>query len=482
MTDHARKLLSQTILYLPAQFLPPLLQFVTMIVWTHLLQPAGFGIAVFVVSAQEFAAMLAVTWWSLFVLRFRLKFRDEAEQRFRLMDSLVIACAAAVLVLLALPVLWMAGASLSLALFLSAALFLVVRTIFSHYADWIRADQRIAVFTAAQLTGAIVGSAMSILALIVLGPLPEVALAGQALGFVLGLILLFWKGGLRLRTGRFDPEIYRDAMRYGGPLIPSGVLGWAAGNVIRIVVQFSQGAAALGLLSVGWALGQRIATVLAMLFAAAAYPLAVSNIEGGDRHAALSQVSLNGVFLLTLLAPATAGVALLSTPLVTMLIAEPFRATTIVMLPIAIVVAAIRSLRIHTSDQTMILVEATHVTLYASMFEAVANTLCCVIGLWWGGLVGAALGVLVGTILSAIASFAYSIFRIGLPLPSVWTVLRIVLATSVMSMGVWMMPRPLTVTALAMTVAVGILSYATMILLTFPECRSVVGQQLRRAA
>ncbi len=480
MSDHTGKLIRSTILYFPAQFLVPLVQFGTVIAWTYLLQPAGFGIVTFVISAQEFTSMLGVTWWTMFVLRFRLRYIRSGEDQFRRMDNLVACCAIAAQIALTLPMLWLAGASVDLVLFVSTAGFFISRTIFAHYCEWARADRLIGVFTAAQFIGSVGGSAMSIIALKVLGPSPSAALGAQAMGYGLGLIVLFNGAGLRFRVGRFDRPIFEEAKRYGGPLILSGVLGWVAVNCIRVIVQFSEGATGLGLLSVGWGLGQRIASVMAMLFSAASYPLAVSNLESGDRRGALSQVSLNGLFLLTILMPSAAGVAVLSSPLVSLMIAAQFREITIIVLPIALLAAAIRALRIHCSDQTMILLEHTHATMYANIFETTLNLVLCGVGLHLGGIVGAALGILAGTTAASLASFTYSFLRLDLPVPSAWTLLKILAATLAMCVCLWSLPKPETLPALAMTIAAGAATYSGMIIVSFSECRAMIGRVMVR--
>lgn len=476
VTGHAGTLVRNTILYLPAQFFPPLVQFATMIAWTYLLHPAGFGIVTFVIAGQEFSAMLGVTWWTLFVLRFRVRFAGDREEQFRRMDNLVVACAISVQIAFTIPMLWLAGAEFDWAMLLSTAGFFCSRTILMHYCEWARAAHLIGVFTTAQLIGSVVGSVLSIVALKILGPLPAVALATQSVGYLLALLVLFSQANLRFRVGKFDQRIFEQAARYGGPLIISGVLGWVATNCVRVFVQHSQGAVGLGLLSVGWGLGQRIAAVLAMFFAAATYPLAVKSIEGGDRRGALAQVSLNGTFLLTLLAPATVGIGLLSGPLVTIMIAAQFREMTIIILPIAILAATIRALRIHISDQAMILLESTRAAMLDNGFETIVNVLFCAVGLHFGGIIGASLGILGGTAAAAIASFAYSIIYLGLPAPSRWTVMRILLATGVMSAGIRQMPPPSTVLTLVLTVVVGATLYTGMIILTFSECRAMIGR------
>ena len=305
-------------------------------------------------------------------------------------------------------------------------------------------------------------------------------LGAQALGQLVALIVLFRQTGLRAGFGKFDSSIFTDVWRYGAPLIISGVVGWGASNIIRVLVQYWEGPVALGLLSVGWGIGQRISAVLAMLFTAAAYPLAVHNLERGDRKGALAQVSLNGVFLLAILTPALVGAATLTRPIVTLLIAESFRETTIVILPIAMFAASIRFLRLHTSDQTMLLLERTDVSMWVTVTETALNIALCSLGLHLGGLYGAALGMLIGTSLACVGGFAYSFALLGLPPPAPWTCLRILLAVGVMSCALRVLPTPATISALTLTIAVGALAYASAIVLAFPECRALLTRQLKR--
>ena len=216
-----------------------------------------------------------------------------------------------------------------------------------------------------------------------------------------------------------------------------------------------------------------------MPFTAATYPLAVRSLESGDRKGALGQVSLNGVLLFALFAPAMAGVALLTPSLVVRLIAAPFRDMTIIILPIAFLVAAIRGLRLHTSEQAMMLLERTRQSMYVAIFEAAANVVFCVIGLRFGGLVGAALGILAGTTAAAVASFAYSFRDWDCP-PPARALLRIVLATGMMSASLRLMPEPSTLSAVAAMTAIGAAVYGGVIILVLPECRALVGQLAMR--
>jgi O-antigen/teichoic acid export membrane protein len=480
MTDHTGKLLRNTLLYLPAQFVPPAVQFAITVAWTYLLDPVAFGVVTFVIAAQEITAFIGVTAWSLYVLRFRTRFAENDEERFRLMDNRMVLCAAVVQVVLSLPILLTLGVSCEAPIFAATAAYLTTRTLLMHYGEWARAEHRIGVYTIAQLIGTAAGAGLSIAAILLLGPYPAVALAAQAVGQLAAIVVLFKQTGLRFRVGKFDAAIFAEVRRYGVPLIIGGVMGWAASNAIRVLVQYSDGPVALGLMSVGWGLGQRIAGVLAMLLTAAAYPLAVNNLERGDRHVALSQVSLNGVFLLAILAPALVGVSLLSRPLVTLIIAENFREMTIAILPIAMFAASLRFLRLHTSDQTMLLLERTDVSMKVTMVETALNILFCALGLHIAGIYGAALGMLAGSSLACIGGFAYSFALLGLPTPASGVLLRILLATAAMGLFVQNMPQPTTLTALTLTILAGVVVYASLIIIAFPAIRTLLGRQFRR--
>ena len=69
-------LAKSTLQYLPAQFLGPVVLFTTTVVWTHLLDPANFGVLAFVIAAQELTGLFGLTWWSMFVVRFQSRFAE----------------------------------------------------------------------------------------------------------------------------------------------------------------------------------------------------------------------------------------------------------------------------------------------------------------------------------------------------------------------------------------------------------------------
>ena len=68
-------LLRQTILYLPAQIVGPLAQFLSVILWTYFLSPQEMGTFALITAAQELAYTAIVFWFTLYTVRYFDKLR-----------------------------------------------------------------------------------------------------------------------------------------------------------------------------------------------------------------------------------------------------------------------------------------------------------------------------------------------------------------------------------------------------------------------
>ena len=133
------------------------------------------------------------------------------------------------------------------------------------------------------------------------------------------------------------------------------------------------GDTALGLLAVGWSLGQRLAGVTAMLVTAAAFPLAVRRFATQSREEALRQFGAGGTLLVGIVVPAAVGLWQVSPLLVDLMIAAPFRPVTLAILPAAVITGAIRNLRVHYADQTFLLFERTGIGVVIQCHRGLAR-------------------------------------------------------------------------------------------------------------
>ena len=466
-------LIRQTMLYLPAQLLGPLAQFVAAIVWTHLLSLGDYGHLMIVLSAQELVSLLCLSWWTHYTMRYIGTMKDgEARSRFQASENAVLLATgcAQIVVISILVFAFVDGASAGF-LALSIA-YTVSRCLVTHISERARADGNIADYSIAQIAGPLGGTLLGLVLMLTLDASPIEALAGYAIAQIASLAVIWHRLKLGFRIALPNLTLFEAAMRYGLPLLVAGAFGWASMNGIRLVVEYAQGAAAVGLISVGWGLGQRAIAVVAMLVTAASYPLALKHMNAGSRTRSLEQVSLNGALIIGVLAPATIGVLMVGEAALNLMVAEPFRAMSAIILPIAVAAASLRNSRVHFLDQVYLLIEKPSALLQVNVVEAVATMGFCALGLVLGGLPGAALGCVPGALIGWI--YGYGLTRkYGLRLP--WAhFLKIALATSFMALVLYLMPQGAGVVGLLIRISCGALSYCIAISLLYSgELRAI---------
>ncbi len=313
---------------------------------------------------------------------------------------------------------------------------------------------------------------MAFAAIIFIAPTAEMALFGFGIGQAVSLL---WLGrAMHLSFGGWWPEreTLRRALAFGVPLVIAGAVGWVSVNGIRVIINQTSGVEAMGLISVGWSLGQRLSVTVAMLVTAAAFPLAVKYLHDGSREGSLRQLANSGALLFALLLPTTVGTVLIAPNVTSLMIAQPFQAVTLVVLPLAVAAGSLRNLRLHFSDQAFLLFERTDLSTLVNGFEAGAVVICCLLGVMFDGLVGAAEGCLLGSFLGLIAGMGLSRLRFGLIIP--WKhMARIAVATAAMALVVVLVPNDpgRAVLMLLLKVAGGATAYVFSLVALYPVAR-----------
>jgi O-antigen/teichoic acid export membrane protein len=483
-------LIKQTLLYLPAQIAGPLFQFLAAIVWTFWLKPDAYGVLAYVMAMQELAFVICLAWWSHYTLRYAGTFSDDAQRlRFQQVETATLAVSSVLQIVVSVVTLWLQGIPLTTPMVGAAALYVITRSITSHLGERARAAGQILLYTGGQTIGAVFGFGIAFLLVSRVAATPENALLGFAIAQVVGLAWMWRAMRLRVTFARPDTDILRRALSFGVPLVVAGIIAWVSTNGIRNIVQYDGGHEAVGLVSVGWALGQRLASFVAMLVTAAAFPLAVRYLQAGHKEQALHQLSLNGAVLFGLLAPSTFGLLMIVKPAVEVLIAPPFQAVTLSVLPLATLGGAIRNMRLHMSDQVLILCERTDLCVIINLIEAVITVVGCIVGLHLSGLPGAVAGAVSGFIVGTAIGFGTAIYGFGLRI--LWDVhLRIAIATAAMSIVLWIVPEERMASAPWTQIAIGIFAggfvYLAALLILFPTAigflRAKVDTLRRRTA
>ncbi len=477
-------LLRQTIRYLPAQIVGPVAQVVATIVWTHWLAPAPYGLLTFLTAAQELAFMVSLSWWTHYTMRYLGGLDVAARANFAQSETPIFVLSFGVQIAVMLFAFAVLGEPVAPRLAASAIAYVGTRSLLTHLCDRARTQSRIAVYTIGQVAGSIFGFALAYLAVVFVSATPDAVLAGFAGAQGLGVVMM-WRA-LGVTGGGLLPRrsTLAAAVAYGAPLLVAGGFAWIAQNAIRLVVERGAGATALGLVAVGWGLGQRLAATIAMLVIAASFPLAVKSLQAGAREEGFRQLSLGGTLIMGLILPASIGLCLLAVPFANTFIAEPFRATTVAVLPFAVAAGALRNIRLHATDPVFLLIERPRVTTAIHIVDAACVFVGCLLGLSTDGLVGAVAGCLVGTALSVFVGFALARRLAGFAFPY-RDGGKIALASAIMGLALAALPWSIfaqhEVTRMAAEAAVGAVVYGAALALLFPAAVPIAWRRIGEA-
>ena len=464
-------LLRQTMLYMPAQLVGPLTGLLAAVVWTHWLAPAPYGLLMFLVASQDLVFLICLSWWTQFTLRYLASLEGARRQSFAqsetpiLLLSFVSQAGATFLVLL------LVREPVTSGLAVAAVAYVGTRSVLNHLGERARAQSRIAVYTFGQFAGSLLGLAAAYAA-IKLGPAtPSSVLYGYAIAQGFGVAVMWWRLGITAGALLPRRDILEAAMVYGLPLILAGGAAWLAQNAIRLVVEEVAGAAALGLIALGWALGQRLTASLAMMVITASFPLAVKTLQMGSPADAYRQIRLGGVLVVGLVVPASVGLCLIADPFVRLAVAAPFRATTLAILPIAVAANALRNIRIHIADPVFLLIERPGTSMALSGIDAAVVFGGCLAGLLLGGLIGAGVGCLLATVISTVLGLVMAQRVAGFVFPYA-DAARVLLASAVMGGVLLVLPwsswNLAAVPQIAAEIALGAVVYASALAALYP--------------
>ena len=430
-------------------------------------------------ASQELVFLVCLSWWTTFYLRYGGRVVGSAmtaPELARIETAIVLSSSLVQAALTGLVIL-VTDAAAPASFYACACAFTISRSWLNFLGERTRREAHIRAYSALQIGAPLGGLVLTWVltwALTTHTPATPAAVLGA---FALSQAVVGVAVAARLRLLQWPqwppPALWRAARDFGAPVLMSNLLSWLAGNGIRFVVHHGAGAAALGLLSVGWGLATRLAGVAAMLVTAAAYPLAVKALEGGNRAAALRQLADNSVLLLALLAPVLAVTAVLSEPMTRLLVAPEYQAMTLDVLPWALAGACLRNLRLHGWDPIYLLCEAPRAMMAIDALDAAAMAIAAVLGLWLGGVKGAVVATTVATALVALVDWTTLRWRFCMPTPF-WRYARVLLAAALMgavlqaaaAQGWRTEPRWLDIAA---TVVVAGALYGAALVLLFPR-------------
>lgn len=460
-------LFARTLRTMPGQIAGPLAQMAAAVAFTHYLSPDELGVYAIAWAAQELAYYGVLAWWSMYVQRHALADTDTG--RLNGAESAVQAGAAVLQAMVAALGVWLVLDRMPDAAFLaSVAAFTVTRNLGAHFAARARSEGAVAAFTLLQFIGPGGGLALGIAAANWVAPTAEVLLLAYAVAQALALIVALPFMRYQPARPRIDAAMLRASWIYGAPLILANLFEWGANHGVRLVVEFDLGPEGVGLLTTAWWLGLRIAAFVALLVTGATFFAAVSRLEKDGPDAARAQLSDSGALLLAILAPAMAGGALLAAPFAALTVAEPFRAATATLLPLALLAGSLKAFREHAPEQAFLVFGHTRAAVLTALVEMVLTLGGCAIGLLLGGLTGALIGCAAASLAGTIFSYVLAMRLTGYAIrPS--DALKIVVATVAMSGVVAILPAATGFVGFAIAVLAGVAVYGAASLLLWRD-------------
>jgi len=461
-------LIRHTLKYLPAQLLSPLAQLVAVVLWTHWLAPAEMGVFTLVTVTQEIAYLGCLGWFAVYALRYLPPVADRAGlARYLATENVVVLASVLASVLVAAVAAWALPGPLPFwrgAAVLAA--FLATKAMNAHYAERARAQSAFLAYSLLQVAGPLGALGLGWLALRWCEPTALVLLGAYAAAQGLGCVLALPGLGMRWRLTRPDRVLLRSAIVFGGPVLLLSVLGWVAENYIRYLVQWHSGAAALGLMIVGWSLGRRCAAVTAMVVTTASFPLAARLLNEGRRDDAMASLELNATLMLAVLLPVTAALQILGPALVALTVAPAYQQVTGELLGLSILAGSVRNLHMHTADQFMVLERRFGLLAKVSGVEIVLCALASLAGLQLAGLRGAVIGQALGSLATLALSLHWAHTRLGFRWP--WREsARIAAATALMLLLLRTLPIGRDASGLLLGMLAGAAAYAAACALLF---------------
>ncbi len=462
-------LLRNTLLYLPAQILAPLLQFLASLLWAWWLTPRDMGVFTIVAATQELGYLLFLSWFSAYALRFY----DSAETgghaaSYHAAENIIIVLAALFNGVLALVIVTrVLDMRPDTGTVLAAGAFMAARSVNTHLAERARAAHHIGAYTILQVTGPAVGLLAGAVLQFLMPLNATVALAAYAAAHVLAILLATPLIGMRPASPRLAAPVLRRALAYGLPLLVAGGFSWVALNAVRYVAEGFEGAAAAGLIAVGLGLGLRGTTFAAMFVTAAAFPLAVRAWREEGPQAGMEQIARGGALVIAALLPAVAGLCAITPDVSNLLVAESYRSITEAVLPWAILTGAVRNFRSHFPDQIFLLAENSRTVTVIDGVDALATVTGALAGYLAAGLEGAVAGAAIGAVLAATVSFALASRMPHFTFPWADTI-RALIASAIMYAVLLLVGQADSIAMLVLRILFGAVVYGAVLAMLYP--------------
>ena len=473
-------LLQYTFIYGIGRGIPGIVNFLTIAIYTRLLQPEEYGHYALMVATVGLWNTVLFEWLRLGLLRL---FPARSERPQVLLATLLggfvaIAVAAAGATTLAVAVV----PDIDFVWFMILGLALLcAQAWFELNLELVRSQ--LAAVRYAQITAwrAIVALASGIF-LIQAGLGATGALLGMLIALVVSVIPFMREAWRGVRPRQLDRPLLGELVAYGLPLTASLALNFVVSSSDRFLINWLLGADAAGIYAAGYDVVWHSLTLLMMTVNLAGYPIAIRALECDGVAAAQAQVRQNFTLLIAIAAPIGIGIAICAPAIGSLVLGAAYRDAAIGLLPWVALGAVIARFKSYYVDLSFHLGRKTIGQVWVMLSAAGLNV---VLNLWWIPIFG-----VYGAIYATIAAYALA-FGLGVragrrvfPLPAPpLEALKPLAAAALMAAALWPNRGEVGLGVLAWQAGLAGAVYASALLaLDFAGCRRRLFALLARQA
>ena len=323
-------LIRNSSIYILAKFIPGIIAFSALAIYTHLLTPDEYGIYTLIFTATIFIFTSAFIWLPVGMIRFwpgreydEVTFISTVGVLYRCLSLPIIIGAATIACLVEQR--WMP--------YLAASLMLLFSYSCLHHGQMLKtAQMRPTNYTIMTVSYSVLALSLgSFLAYIGWGPLG--LLFGIATGMLIPSVFFTYQSWGQFDQSKFSPALAKKLILYGTPLAASFLLDEVASISDRYMLAWLSGEAEAGKYAVGYDLAGNSILMIMNAVNLAAYPMIVKLLDTEGKAAAVEYFKTYVILLLGVSIPAVIGLSLIGPNLVELVIGEEYQASVILVLP-----------------------------------------------------------------------------------------------------------------------------------------------------
>lgn len=474
-------LLNHTLIYAFARGIPALVNFLMIILLTRLLSPEQYGLYALILAIVAILNEIFFQWIRLGLLRFLQSF-TEHKQKKGFLNTIFVSFVIVVVIT------YIGGSIVYLIINESSSLsiYWLLGICLLWMQAWYDLNLTLLRSSMAPIKYAIVSFVKSVLILMLgmllihLGMGVKGVLIGLILGMAIPLSFIYireWKG-INLR--KVDRNIFSKIFNYGVPLTATFAMSIIIQSSDRILLSLFSSISETGLYSVAYDLSQQTIILLMLIINLAGFPLVLKHFEKNGYSGACTQLKKNGIAILLVAMPSTAGFILLTPNISDIFLGKEFQEKSLYVMPWIALAALFQGVKAFYFDLSFQLGERTKLQVIPVLIGALINISLNYIFIPRWGAVGAAATTVISYLVALILSWQIGkrVFKLPIPLKDF---VKIAIATMIMCFFVFILREYKGLMMLIFQIVTGAVVYLlALIIFDVAKSRKIVSLIIRK--